>query len=142
MRWRPGSAITLAAARNQNADAQQQRGEERPGDAGGSSDRYDDQEVDHEFEREDRVEAEDLRPQRTAQPGEPGADREGDGKHLVDVDAEPARDARVVDRRAQPAAEARARKDELQRDRQQPADHDDQKPVFADADAEDVDLAG
>ena len=33
-----------------------------------------------------------------------------------DVDAEAARDARIVDRGAQPAAEARARQDQLQRD--------------------------
>ena len=59
----------------------------------------------------------------------------------VDVDAEPARDARVVDRGAQPAAEARARQDELQRDGEQAADHDDQQAIAADADAEHVDLA-
>ena len=39
-------------------------------------------------------------------------------EHAVDVDAEAAGDARIVDRGAQPAAEARARQHPLQRERQ------------------------
>ena len=72
-----------------------------------AADRDDDQEVDHELEREDRIEAEDLGAQRAAEAGQPAAEREGEGEHLRHVDAEAARDARVVDRGAQAAAEAR-----------------------------------
>ena len=53
----------------------------------------------------------------------------------------PLRRARIVDRGAQAAAEARARQDQLQRHGEQAADHDDHQPVAADADAEDVELA-
>ena len=62
-------------------------------------------------------------------------------EHLRHVDAEPAGRARIVDRGAQPAAEPRARQDQLQRRGQQAADHDDHQPVAADADAEEIDLA-
>ena len=87
------------------------------------------------------IEAEDLRAERAAEPGKARAEREGHGEHRVDIDAEPARDALIVDRGAQPAAEARFRQRKLQRDREQAADDDDQQPVVADADAEHVDLA-
>ena len=79
--------------------------------------------------------------ERTAEAGEAAAEAEGERKHPIDVDAEPARHAAVVDRGAQPAAEAGLGEDELQRDRQQSAQHDDQQPVAADADAGDLELA-
>ena len=41
-----------------------------------AADRDDDQEIDHELERERRIEAEDLRAERAAEAGEAGADRE------------------------------------------------------------------
>ena len=117
-------------------DAEQQRGDERAGDARRAADRHDDQEVDHELERKVRIEAEDLGAERAAEAGEARADREGDGEHRIDVDAEAARHARVVDRRAQAAAEARAREHELQREGEEPAHHDDEQPVASDADAD------
>src|ERR1043165_5862989 len=49
------------------AEAEQQRGDERPGDARGAADGDHDQKVDHEFERELRVEAEDLGAERAAE---------------------------------------------------------------------------
>ena len=88
------------------ADAEQDRGEERPGDARRAADRHHDQKVDHVFEREGRIEAENFRAQRAAEAGKPGAEGEGEREHRADIDAEPARHAPVVDRGAQPAAEA------------------------------------
>ena len=58
-----------------------------------------------------RIEPEDLGAERAAEAGKPGAEGEGEGEHLRHVDAEPARRARIVDRGAQAAAEARARQD-------------------------------
>ena len=52
---------------------------------------------------------EDLGAERAAEAGQARAEREGEREHRVDVDAEAARDARVVDRGAQAAAEAGAR---------------------------------
>ena len=48
---------------------------------------------------------------------------------------------RIVHRRAQPAAEARAREDELQDRRQHRADDHDEEPVAADAHAADLEAA-
>ena len=87
------------------------------------------------------IEAQDFRAERAAEAGEAGADREGDGKHRADLDAEPARHARIVDRGAQPAAEARARQGELQRQRQRAAQHDDEGAVEPDIDAQHLDAA-
>src|ERR1044072_2918101 len=50
------------------AEAEQQRGDERAGDARRAADRHHDQEVDHELEWEVRVEPEDLGAERAAQP--------------------------------------------------------------------------
>ena len=83
------------------------RGEKRPGDARRAADRHHDQEVDHVFEREGRIEAEDFRTERAAEAGEAGAEGKCQPNMRVDIDAEPARDALVVDRGAQPAAETR-----------------------------------
>src|SRR5579883_173043 len=103
------------------ADAEQDRGDERARDAGGAADRDDDEKVDEVLEREDRIEAEDLRAERAAERSEPGAEREGETEHCADIDAEPARDALVVDRGAQPAAEPGLGQDEVQRDGEQAA---------------------
>ena len=62
--------------------------------------------VDHVFEREGRIETENFRAERTAKPGEPGAEGEGDRKDRADIDAEAARYALIIDRGAQAAAEA------------------------------------
>ena len=88
-------------------DAEDQRRDERAGQRAGAADGHHDQEIDEELERETRVEAEELRAERAAQPGQPGTDGEGDGKEEVDLDAEAAGDAAVVDAGAEPAAEAR-----------------------------------
>ena len=117
------------------------RCQERPGDAGGAADGHHDQKVDHEFQRKIRIEPEDLRAQRAAQSGKAASEREGEGKHLRHVDAEPAGGAWIVHRRAQPAAESCARQHQLKPCRQQSADHDDHQPVAADADAEEIDLS-
>jgi hypothetical protein len=122
------------------ADAEQDRGQERTGDTRRAAHGHDDQKVDHVFERKDRIETKDLGAERAAKAGEPRADRERQPEHHADVDAEAARHALIIDRRAQPAAEARARADELQRDRKQRADADDEQPIAPDADAEHVDL--
>ena len=102
-------------------DAEQQRGEERAGDARRAADRDDDQEVDHELEREGRIEPEDLGAERAAEAGEPGADGEGQRRRpQLTLMPSPRATRAVVDRGAQPAAEAGAcASDELQRDRQQ-----------------------
>ena len=80
-------------------------------------------------------------PERAAQAGQPRADREGQREDAVDVQAEPRRDARVVHRGAQPAAEAGARQHPLQQDGERGADRDDEQAVLADADAFDVEAA-
>src|SRR5437660_8950733 len=77
------------------ADPEHERGEERTGDARRAADRHYDQEVDHELQRKGRIEPEDFRPERAAEAGETGAEREGDGEDAVDVDAEAAGDARI-----------------------------------------------
>src|SRR3981189_716811 len=63
------------------ADAQQQRGQKRPGDAGRAADSHHDQKVDHEFQRKIRIEAEDLRAQGTAETGETAPARESKCEH-------------------------------------------------------------
>src|SRR5215510_10141053 len=123
------------------ADAEQERGEERTGDAGGAADRHHDQEVDHEFQGERGVEAENFRPEGAAQSCQAGTNGKGDGEHAFHMNAEAAGDAWIVDRSPQAAAEAGPRQDELQRDRQQPADDDDEQAVLSDIEAEQVDLA-
>ena len=52
------------------------------------------------------IEADDLDGERAAEAGEPAAEREGDGEDAIDVDAEAARHALVVDRGAHLRAEA------------------------------------
>src|SRR5246127_5748469 len=122
-------------------DADQQRGGEGTGDARRAADRHHDQEVDHVFEREGRIEAENFGAERAAESREARSDGKRQAEDRVDVDAEPAGNARVVDRGAQPAAETGAGQNELQADREHPADHDDEQPVASDADAEDLEAA-
>ncbi len=71
------------------------------------ADRDHDQHIDEEAEAEGGVEPDDLDGKRAAEPGKAAAQRESDGEHGVDVDAEPLRDALVVDCGANPGAEAR-----------------------------------
>src|SRR5450755_1130207 len=122
------------------ADAEHERGEKRTRDARRAADRHHDQEVDHEFEREGRIEAQDFGAERAAEAGEARPESEGERENPIDIDAQPARYAAVVDRGAQAAAETRVGKDELQRDRQQPANDDDHQPIAADAYAGNVEL--
>ena len=96
--------------------AEQQRAEQRAQNAVRAADRDDDQERDHEFEREGRIDAaDDIGGERAAEPGEAAADREGDREQQVDVDRRADGDARIVDRGAQPRAEARPDQKDLQR---------------------------
>src|SRR5262249_32494859 len=88
-------------------DAEEDRGEKRAGDARRSSDRKDDEEIDHELQRKLRVETEDLGAEGPAEPGKTGADGECCGEYRVDVDAKATCDTGIVHGRAQPAAEAR-----------------------------------
>ena len=95
-----------------------------------------DQEVDHELQREVRIEPEQLDAERAAQAREARADGEGRGEHRAHRDAQPARHPRIVDGGAQAAAEARVHQPELQAERQRAADHDQERAVDADIDAE------
>ena len=58
------------------------------------------------MKREGGIEPDDLDGQRAAEAGEAAAEREGDGEGAVDIDAEAARHALVVDRGAHLGAEA------------------------------------
>src|SRR3954447_12243578 len=122
------------------ANAEQQRCQERSGNAGGAADSHHDQKVDHELQREIRIESQNLRAERAAETGETTTECESKCKHLRHIDAEPARRTRIVYGGPQPAAEAGARQNELQCRREQAADHDDHQPVAADADTEEIDL--
>src|SRR3954471_21929148 len=62
------------------ADAEQERGEERPGDAGGAADGDHDQEVDHEFQRKIRIEPEDFGAERATQTCKATTEGKGEGK--------------------------------------------------------------
>ena len=81
-------------------------GGERAADRAKAADRDDDQHIDEIGQRERRIEADDVDGERAAEPGKPAAEREGDGEGGVDIDAEPARHALVVDRGADLRAEA------------------------------------
>ena len=122
-------------------DAEQDRGEERTRDRRGAADRDDDEKVDHELQRELRVEAEDGRAERAAETREPRSEREGQRKDRGDIDAEPTRDARIVNGRAQTRAETRLRQAELQCSRQDRTEDDDKKPVLVEGEVADLDIA-
>ena len=81
-------------------------GGERAADRAEPADRDHDQHVDQVGEREGRIEADDLDRERAAEAGEPAAEREGEREGAVDIDAEAARHALVVDRGAHLRAEA------------------------------------
>ena len=95
-------------------------GGERAADRAQAADRDHDQHVHQVGEGEGRVEADHLDGERAAQPGEAAAEREGEHEGAVDVDAQAARHALVVDRRAHPRAEAGVleRDDQERRDRE------------------------
>src|SRR6476620_8684516 len=114
-------------------DAEKQRRKERSGDRCRATDGDDDQKVDHEFERERRIDIEEGRAERPAETGKAGAHRECQRKYPAHIDAEAARDALIVNGGAQPAAEARLGQHELQADREQTAQNDHEQPVIADA---------
>ena len=87
------------------------------------------------------IEADDLDGKRPTEAGKTAAEREGDGEDAIDIDAEAARHALVVDRRAHLRAEAGVfeRRDQEERDQQRNADQE--QPVYADALAHDRDRA-
>src|SRR5882672_9731868 len=120
------------------ADAEQKRREERPGDAGGTADGDHDQEVDHELQRKIRIEPENLGAERAAEACKAATKSKGERKDLRHVDAKAAGGARIVHRGTQAAAEPGFLQYQLQRHREQAADHDDHQPVAADADAEEI----
>jgi len=66
---------------------------------------HDNQDVNQIGQSEIVIETENLDGQRPAKPGEAAAKREGDGESAVDVDAEAARHAFVVNRGPHPGAE-------------------------------------
>ncbi len=77
------------------------------------------------------IEPDDLDGQRAAEPRKPAAQRKGDGEDAIDIDAEAARHALVVDRGAHLRAEAGVfeRRDQHDRDRKRHADQE--QPVDA-----------
>src|SRR5262249_56887581 len=89
------------------ADSEQARGDERASDGAEPADGNHDQDVDEIGEGKCVIEPDDLDGERAAEAREPAAERKGDGEHAIDVDAQPARHALVVDRApylpAQPA---------------------------------------
>src|SRR5450432_3216318 len=68
------------------ADAKQERRQKGPRDRGRAADGHNDQEVDHEFEREIRIKAEDFRAQRAAEACESATKGKCKGEHLRYVD--------------------------------------------------------
>src|SRR6267143_539604 len=80
------------------ADAEHRGGGERAADRAQAADRDDDQHVDEVSEGEGMVKADHLDGERAAQPRQSAAEGEGDGERAVDVDAQAARHALVVDR--------------------------------------------
>src|SRR5262249_31837024 len=85
------------------------------------------------------IEPDDLDGERAAEAREPAAERKSDGEHAIDVDAEPARHALVVDRGAHLRAEAGVfeRRDQRRRDHDRHADQE--QPVYAETLAPDRD---
>src|ERR1044072_2093136 len=99
------------------AEAEEQRRDERSGDARRAADGHQDQEVDQELEGEVRIEPEDSRAERAAEARKPRADRERDGEYGVDVDAKPARAAGHNHRGAGARGGAGAEQREMERER-------------------------
>src|SRR5262245_44035352 len=122
-------------------DTDQQRGHEWAGNARCAAHGHDDQKVDHEFEGKGWIEPENLGAKRAAQPRKAGAESKCEGEYGIDVDAEPARYPRVIDRGAQPGPETRAGENELQAERENSADHDDQQAITPAPHAEDLEPA-
>src|SRR5450631_3551739 len=113
--------------------SEQERREQRPRDRRRSAHRDHDQEIDHELQGKRGIEADDVRAQRPAEAREPAAEREGQEKDAIHVDAEPRCDARIVDGGAEPAAESRFHQHPLQYERKQSAHDDDEQAIDADS---------
>src|ERR1051325_6064376 len=79
------------------AHAENQRRGERAADRAEAADGHDDQHVDEVRQRERVIEPDDLDRGGATKTGEAAAEREGDHERAVDVDAEAARHALVVD---------------------------------------------
>jgi hypothetical protein len=114
-------------------NAQQQRGQQRPRDRRGSAHGHDYEEIDHELQRESRVQPQHLGAQRPAQAGQARTERESREEHHVDVDAQARRDPLVIDRGPQAGAEAGARQHVLQGNGERGAHGDDEQPIVAHA---------
>ena len=123
------------------ADAEQHRGGERAGDRAEAADRHDDQHIDQIGQRERRIEPDQFDGERAAEAGKPAAEREGDGEQCVDIDAEPARHALVVDGGAHLRAEAGVFDGEDQQKRDQQRDADKEQPVNGEVQAGEGDRA-
>src|SRR4030088_3610385 len=81
------------------ADAEEGRGNEGAGNRAEPADRDHDQDIDQVGEGEGVIEADYLDGKRPAEAGKTAAERKGDGEDAIDIDAEAARHALVVDRR-------------------------------------------
>ena len=101
-----------------------------------AADRDHDQHVDQVGEGEVGIEPDDLDRQRAAETGKPAADREGDGESALDIDAEPARHALVVDGGAHLGAEAGEFQPAHQRERDRGADQNQKQPIGRDVEPE------
>ncbi len=122
------------------AHAEHDRRDQRSDDAAAAAGGDDDEEVDEVLDREARIEPEHLDAECAAQSGQGRAERERDAEHAIDIDAQAARGARVVDRGAQLRAEARMRDHPLQRKRDAQADRDQEQAVDADIESRQRDL--
>ena len=103
------------------------------------ADRHHDQHIDQIDQREGRIEADDLDRKRAAEPGKSGAEREGEREGAVDIDAETARHALVVDRGAHLLAEAGEFERQHQHQRHRKPDRHQEQAIDPESDAEIVD---
>ncbi len=100
--------------------------------------RHHDQEVDEEIAHGEGGQhaADEIRGERSAQTGEPAAEREGQAEDAVDVDAERLRHAPVVHGRPHLGTETRALQAQHQRGGDEGADQDQEEAIGADLDTE------
>ena len=85
------------------------------------------------------IQADDLDGERAAEAGKPAAERKGDRERRVDVDAETARHALVVDGGAHLGAEARVLEREGKEERDRQPRGDEKQPIGGEADAHESD---
>ena len=124
------------------AHAQQDGGNERATDRAEPAHRDHNQDPNEIAKREPEIEsAHDLDCQRAAEPGEAAAQREGDGKRGLHVDAEAGRHALVVHRGAHAGAEAGVLQRRHQGDRHQQPRADQEQTVGAKIEAKHVERA-